>query len=94
MGRIDLANLRVASLARAPEPRIFILSMTLWGLAGFVLGLLLAISGVAFLAMLGATANLASRGDEDIPDNLADDQSRGVGKMRSEVSPPRRRAFS
>lgn len=93
-GRIDLANLRVASQARAPEPRLFVVTMALWGFAGFVLGLLLAISGVAFLATLGAAANVAGQGDEDLSDHSADDPSRSEATMRREISPQSRRAYS
>lgn len=51
-GRIDSANLRVVSVARAPETQRLLPRLILWGGIGLVLGVILALAGVAVLALL------------------------------------------
>ena len=72
MGRIDLANLRIASEARAPEPRQFGLGLAVWGAAGFALGLLTSMSLVAFVAIWRSETGAApARAPEEAPADVA-----------------------
>lgn len=63
-GRIDSGNLRVVSVARAPESQKLMPKLLIWGGAGAVVGLLLALAGVMGLAM-AAGSRSRSRGDDD-----------------------------
>ncbi len=83
MGRIDLANLRVASEARAPEARVFVVSELVWGAAGFVAGLLAALGGTALIAMRSLPAPSPREGG-DYADALARDLARVSAAMRRE----------
>lgn len=66
MGKIDVANLRIASKARPPEFRPLSFAMGLWGVAGLVLGLLLSVCFTAFVALWRAEV-AASRAPVSAP---------------------------
>ena len=82
-GRLDLANLRVASKARAPTPRNLVHGLAVYGAAGFLVGLALALGLVAVVAALVAGHVPASeaKGDEPRAERLRDTARR----MRAEL---------
>ena len=51
MGRLDVANLRIASKARAPEAHALSMSLAVWGVAGLIFGLLIGVGLTAFVAI-------------------------------------------
>jgi succinoglycan biosynthesis transport protein ExoP len=63
-GRIDSGNLRVVSVARAPESQRLMPKLLVWGAAGAGVGILLALAGIMGFAMLGRTRT-AGRGEGD-----------------------------
>jgi uncharacterized protein involved in exopolysaccharide biosynthesis len=86
MGRIDLANLRVASEARAPEARLFVLTEIVWGVVGLIVGLAAALGGIALLAMRGVPTPAPREGPhgDALSDALARDLARVSASMRRE----------
>ena len=82
-GRLDLANLRVASKARAPTPRNLVHGLAVYGAAGFLVGFALALGLVAVVAALVAGHVPASeaKGDEPRAERLRDTARR----MRAEL---------
>jgi uncharacterized protein involved in exopolysaccharide biosynthesis len=61
-GRIDLANLRIASKARPPDAREAAFGVAAWAVAGFGLGLCLAMSFVSFISIWRSEAPPPPRG--------------------------------
>ncbi len=55
MGRLDLANLRIASQAHPPVTRNLVLGLAVYGVGGFLIVLVLALAAVAALAALAVT---------------------------------------
>ncbi len=77
MGRLDLANLRIASQARPPLQRNLLKGLVLYGAAGFGLALLAALAVVAALAVfLAQRGDSAARGGADLADLLRDVSTR------------------
>lgn len=62
-GKIDSANLRVVSVARAPAPQRLLPRLILWGAAGAIMGIMLALAGIiaATLLRLSREAREAER---------------------------------
>ncbi len=84
MGRVNVANLRIASQAQAPEARVMTISVGLWGVAGFVLGLMLTLSAVAFIAIWRTeTSSARKTPTEELAAALADELSDVAHAMRA-----------
>jgi hypothetical protein len=52
LGNLDSNNLRIVSMARPPEAKPPGPALILWGVAGFLLGLMLATSGATLLTLI------------------------------------------
>lgn len=52
-GKIDVGNLRIVSVARAPEERSMTPHIIAWGLLGLILGLILSIATIMIVASVG-----------------------------------------
>jgi uncharacterized protein involved in exopolysaccharide biosynthesis len=80
MGRLDLANLRIASQARPPPARNLALGLVVYGAGGFLLALAAALAAVAGIAALAvaffpnqtAAVRYAPRNEQDAADLLHD----------------------
>ena len=91
-GRIDSGNLRVVSVARAPETQRLAPRLILWGGVGLVLGLILAAAAVALSALLAIAKPVAPLRHRGLPEGAVYMGPRPVVRYANDAHPSDRYA--